>query len=107
MYVRGSEEKQKNNPSKNLFGALNNAIIKDLSFTRPSFVLFSSLLQHDLDTHFVDEDYHSTQIMKAVVSKFTKLRLLRYGQEYTNNVVKKDKLGKKQWMNKLMLFNGL
>ena len=105
MYVRGNGEE--NNSSKTLFAQLKNTIIADLSITRPTHLLFSSLLQHDIDMHYVDEDYHSTQIMKAVVTRFISLRLLRYGQEYTENVVKKGKLGKRQQMNKLMLFSGL
>ena len=105
MYVRGNGESI--NASRNLQRALNNAIISELSITCPSQVLFSSLLQHDIDTHFVDEDLHSTQIMKAIVSKFMTMRLLRYAQEYSNEVVKKDVHGKRQQMNKLVLFSGL
>ena len=43
--------------------SLTNVIIADLSLTRPCHVLFSSLLQHDIDTHFINEDFHSTQLI--------------------------------------------
>ena len=84
------------------------AIISELSYTRPArTLLFSSLLQHDVDNHSITEDFHSTQVMKVVVRLFLKMRLSRYAQEYTQVVVKKNALGKRQQMNKLMLFSGL
>ena len=105
MYVSGTGEDI--NASKNLRRYLINAIIADLSITRPSHVLFCSLLQHDIETHFINEDLHSTQLMKAIVRKFINMRLLRYGQEYTQTVVKRGVLGKRQQMNKFLMFNGL
>ena len=87
--------------------SLTNVIIADLSLTRPCHVLFSSLLQHDIDTHFINEDFHSTQLMKAIGSGFINMRLQRYAQEYTEDVVKRGVLGKRQQMNKLLLFSGL
>ena len=104
-YVRGTGEGM--NASKKLRRSLTNVIIADLSLTRPCHVLFSSLLQHDIDTHFINEDFHSTQLMKAIVSEFLNMRLLRYAQEYTEDVVKRNVLGKRQQMNKLLLFSGL
>ena len=96
------------NPAKNLMGKLRLAIISELSQTRPECILFSDLLQHDINTHTPTEDLHSTQVMKAVVAKFMKMMLFRYGQEFTQDLIMKKKaLGKRQKMNKLTLFNGL
>ena len=95
------------NSAKKLREKVTMAILTDLSTTRPGKVLFESLLQHDLDCHDVSEDYHSTQIMKAVINKYITMRLLRYGQEYTLNVIKAKSLGKRQQLNKAVLFSGL
>ena len=95
------------NASKKLHGKLSNAIITELSTTRPGQVLFSTLLHHDIDTHNPSEDLHSTQIMKAVISLYLHTRLFRYGQEYTQVVLRANSLGKRQQMNKLKLFAGL
>ena len=75
--------------SKNLRAKLQHSIVSELSITRPGNVLFSSLLEHDIETHTITEDFHSTQIMKATIASYLKMRLLRYAQEYTNTVIKK------------------
>ena len=93
--------------SKNLRAKLQHSIVSELSITRPGNVLFSSLLEHDIETHTITEDFHSTQIMKGVVASYLKIMLLRHAQEYTKSVVKKGLLGKRQEMTKLMLFIGL
>ena len=77
------------------------------SVTRPGSVVFSSLVQHDIDTRTKREEFHSTQIMKGAVASYLKIMLLRHAQEYTKSVVKKGLLGQRQEMTKLMLFNGL
>ena len=106
MHV-GGKDGENISASKNLRAKLQHAIISELSVTRPGSVLFSSLLQHDIDTHTIREDFHSTQIMKGVVASYLKIMLLRHAHEYTKSVVKKGLLGKRQEMTKLMLFNGL
>ena len=90
--------------SKNLRAKLQHSIVSELSITRPGNVLFSSLLEHDIETHTITEDFHSTQIIKATIASYLKIRLLRYAQEYTNTVIKEGQLGKRQQMTKLMLF---
>ena len=55
----------------------------------------------------ISEDLHSTQVMKAVVNDYLVMRLLRYGQQFTRNVVQKNNIGKRQQLNKLILFKGL
>ena len=105
-YVRGVEGNGINS-SKKLHATLFRDIVRDLSTTRPDKILFSSLLQHDLDTHCISEDFHSTQIMKAIIKLYLKMRLLRYAQKYSQDVVSAGKLGKRQQLNKLVLFNGL
>ena len=107
VYVRGHGAKGIN-ASRNLMGKLQLGIITELSQTRPDSILFKDLLQHDVDTHVATEDLHSTQIMKEVVSKFLKMRLLRYGQEFTQKMIMQKKgFGKRQRLNKLTLFDGL
>ena len=109
LYVRGTGRNLQINASKKLRAKLHHAIISELSETRPNNILFASLLQHDIDNHCVGDDLHlhSTQVMKAFASRFLKMRLLRYGQEYTQQVIKQDCLGKRQQMNKLMSFYGV
>ena len=102
MYVRGDGDQI--SASKNIHAKLQNSIVSELSMTRPGKVLFSSLLQHDIDTHTISDDFHSTQIMKATVASYLKMRILRYAQDA---VVKKGVLGKRQQMTKMMLFQGL
>jgi hypothetical protein len=107
LYVRGTGSDLQINASKKLRANLHHAIISELSETRPNNILFAGLLQHDIDNHCFGDDLHSTQVMKAFVSSFLKMRLFRYGQEYTQQVIRKDSLGKRQQMSKLMLFNGV
>ena len=106
LFVCG-EDMVKVNSSKNLRLKLTNTIINELRYTRPGKVLFECLLDHDLDYYQVTEDFHSTQVMKGIVQKYVSMRLLRYGQEYTMNVIKAKSLGKRQKMNKAVLFDGL
>ena len=93
--------------SKSLRKNLSSAVINELSSTRPGSILFESLLEHDIDTHVPTEDFHSTQIMKAIVSSFLDMRMLRHGQAYTKTVIHAGKLGKRQEMTKLLQFQGL
>ena len=95
------------NASKKLRSKLSVAIITELSTTRPDQILFKSLLHHDIENHIIGEDLHSTQIMKAVVSAYMNIRLLRYGEEYTKTVIQRAKIGKRQQLNKLLMFEGL
>ena len=94
-------------PSKNLRQKMSYSVLRELSTTRPGNVLFPNLLQHDIDTHVVGEDFHSTQIMKAVVNAYLDMRLLRFGQEYTRTVIRGKNEGKRQQLTKLIQFEGL
>ena len=41
--------------------------------------MFTELFYHDLDYHNdISEDFHSTQIQKAVIKEFLNMRLFRY-----------------------------
>ena len=95
------------NASKHLRQKITLTVIKELSITSPGKILFESTLQHDVESHVPGQDLHSTQIMKAVVKAFLDIRLPRYGQEYTKSVVKAGSEGKRQQLNKLILFKGL
>ena len=70
--------------------------------------IFSSLESHDVQNHNPFEDRHSSQITKAIVNEFFSIRLLRYGQTFTeeDNSVNSN-IGKRQQYTKLILFEGL
>ena len=79
-YVVGADNL---NPSisscKNLQLKLISTVLLELS----DKLIFSELFRHDIDNHHdISEDFHSTQITKAVIREFINLRLFRYGQEY-------------------------
>ena len=70
--------------------------------------MFTELFYHDLDYHNdISEDFHSTQIQKDVIKEFLNMRLFRYGQEYSKCVLMKNCIGKRQQLNKFVLFKGL
>ena len=69
--------------------------------------LFSQLDVHDLESAVRNEDLHSTQIIKKIAEKFFTIRLLRYGQDYTEKVLRKSSIGLRQQTNKMLLFKGL
>ena len=70
--------------------------------------MFTELFYHDLGYHNdISEDFHSTQIQKAVIEEFLNTRLFRYGQEYSKYVLMKNCIGKRQQLNKFVLFKGL
>ena len=50
--------------------------------------VFECLQQHDRENRHSNEHCHSTQIIKSVVYEFLTLRLLPYGQDYTQNMQK-------------------
>ena len=63
--------------------------------------------KHDIELHCADTDFHSTQIIKSVARKYLRIRMARYGQDYTKDVLQKTKLGKRRQLNKLVHFQGL
>lgn len=65
--------------------------------------VFECLQQHDIENRDLNEDCYSTQIIKSVVYEFLTLRLLRYGQDYTQNI-QKNCMGQRHQLNKLVLF---
>ena len=66
--------------------------------------IFHDLFAHDLNyATNLDEDLHSTQLIKAIASKYLSIRLLRYGESY---MIEKKEVGKRHETNKLLLFNG-
>ena len=69
--------------------------------------LFSKLDKHDVDHEAVSEDLHSTQLIKMISNKYFTIRLLRYGQQYTERVIQKSNIGLRQQSNKLVLFKGI
>ena len=68
--------------------------------------IFSNLFAHDMNyASNLDEDLHSTQLIKAIASQYLKIRfgLLRYGETY---MIEKKEVGKRHETNKLLLFSG-
>ena len=90
--------------SKHLRLKMTNIIMSELSDKD----MFTLLFYHDLDYHNdISEDFHSTQIQKGVIKEFLNMRLFRYGQEYSKCVLMKNCIGKRQQLNKFVLFKGL
>ena len=69
--------------------------------------IFSSLNECIFENDHISEDLHVTQITKAIIDNYLDIRLFRYAQFYTENVLKKNKIGIRQQSNKLVLFQGL
>ena len=61
----------------------------------------------DLECDFNNEDLPSTQLIKDIVDKYMNVRLLRYGQYYTEMKIIKGKCGMRQKLNKTVLFQNL
>ena len=91
------------NSTKNLAGKLLNKTLYELADSS----VFNNLRQHDIEFHCADTDFHSTQIIKSVAKKYLRIRMARYGQDYTKVVLQKTKLGKRRQLNKLVHFQGL
>ena len=53
-------------------------------------------LSCDFENEFVGEDIHSYQPTKEILHRFFELRLIRYGQHYTEMVIQKGKCGLRQ-----------
>ena len=68
--------------------------------------VFSSIDEHDFFHDHGSEDLHSTQITKSIVDNYY-MRSYRYGQHYTESVLKSNTLGVRQQSNKLVVFQGL
>ena len=69
--------------------------------------IFSSLNECIFENDHISEDLHVTQITKAIIDNYLDIRLFRYAQFYTENILKKNKIGIRQQSNKLVLFQGL
>ena len=69
--------------------------------------LFPELNEHDLDHEVLTEDMHSSQLLKKIINKYLSIRLFRYGKQYTNNILHKNKIDLRQQFNKIILFKGI
>ena len=66
--------------------------------------IFHGLFAHDMEfATNLDEDLHSSQLIKEIASRYLMLRMLRYGQDYT---VQKKVVGKRHQSNKILHFQG-
>ena len=89
--------------NKNIKRIMMYVAIKNLISTN----IFTNLIEHDINNHeALSEDLHSSQLKKMVCEKYFTLRLLRYGQHYTENVIQLNNIGLRQQSNKLVLFKG-
>ena len=89
--------------SKNLRSKMKIRVLQELFDTNT----FSSLHQHDIENHDPLEDMHSTQLCKQIAHKHFDMRLFRYQQQYTDDVIHKGKIGTRQKLNKSLIFSGL
>ena len=87
---------------KNVKGFLRAKVMREL----PSN-LFQSLQHHNDENEFLNEDLHITQSIKEIVSSYFDLHLLRYGQHYSEIVLKNRNEGLRQKVSKLILFKGM
>ena len=62
---------------------------------------------HDVQSACMTEDLHSTQLQKRVCEAYIQLRILTYGKRYLTEVVQADKSGKRQQLNKTVIFQNL
>ena len=67
--------------------------------------LFSSLLNHDIETAYETQDLHTTQLTKEIIDCYLRITFFRYGQHYTSIKIKKSKHGTRQQSNKLVINN--
>ena len=65
------------------------------------------MLLTDPRVEFLPQKRAGCLSVKAIVAVFLKMRLARHAQENTINVIKKGKVGQRQQLTKLMLFNGV
>ena len=70
-------------------------------------IQFPGLDKHDLENVCENSELHSTQLKKKVCESFLKTRLLCYGQSYYTEVIQAGKFGKRQHLNKTVLFESL
>ena len=53
--------------------------------------VFASLIQHNIDNHDpLGEDLHSTQLCKKIAHKYLDMRLFRYQQTFTDDVIHRN-----------------
>ena len=69
--------------------------------------VFKGLDSHDIEYWTVNEDLHSSQLVKKISEYYFKIRMFRYAQDYTTKVLRKSSIGLRQQTNKLLLFKGL
>ena len=84
---------------KNLKSLMVYKINKELACEK----LFPELNEHEILT----EDMHSSQLLKKIISKYLSIRLFRYGKQYTNDILHKNKIDLRQQFNKIILFKGI
>ena len=69
--------------------------------------IFPDLIAHDTDNDIGSESQHSGQLFLGISRKYFNMRLKRYGQQFTKDVIHKNKLGLCQKLTKTILFQGL
>ena len=75
---------------KALYNKLRNMILNELIHKVGN--LFPTLDEHDMDHEVVNEDLHPFQLVKEIIKRFLTMRLLRYGQNYTESIIQKRKV---------------
>ena len=69
--------------------------------------LSSLIHQHDLDCAEDGEVLHSEALKKHVMEEYLRMSLLHFGDKHTKEEVHKGKEGKRQLLNKTIIWNGL
>ena len=78
-----------------------------LEYQGSSRIQFPNFGDHDLDMASSDKDLHSTQLTKLVIKEYVRIRLKTYGKRFHESVIKSNVLGKRQKLNKSIIFQNL
>ena len=87
--------------SKHIALRLNSLVSRLLN--EPAF----DLGNHDVQSACLTEDLHSTQLQKRVCEAYIQLRIVTYGKRYLTEVIQAEKSGKRQHLNKTIIFQNL
>ena len=84
------------------------SVVRNKIFREVGDSAFCDICEYDFDREIINEALHSSQIIKEMIDSYLDIRMFRYGQYYSDIVIKnKGKCGLRQQSNKLVLFQGL
>ncbi len=69
--------------------------------------VFADLAWHDVEMLSDNEDMHSAQLKKKICSEYLKIRLLTHREKHYTDVIQQIKVGQRQKLTKLILFQNV